>query len=117
MWALARFCAPWVPDAGEKEKNALPREREAFALRRFGARSRGRVSAKAFFSFTPGDCLRCKKRANAHAPRRAAILGFLIDVAPNLPRHQPFLRFCHRPSILPQSLTPTGLPRAGTHAE
>jgi len=24
-WALARFCAPWVSNAGEKEKNALPR--------------------------------------------------------------------------------------------
>ena len=36
LWALARFCAPWVPDAGEKEKNALPRQRKAFALRRFG---------------------------------------------------------------------------------
>jgi len=53
-WALARFCAPWVSDAGEKEKNGLPREREAFALRRFGPKSRGRVPAKAFFSFSPG---------------------------------------------------------------
>jgi len=29
-WALARFCTPWVPNAGEKEKSALPRERKAF---------------------------------------------------------------------------------------
>jgi len=55
MWALARFCGPWVSNAGEKEKNVLPREREAFALRRFGARSRGRVSGKAFFSFSPAN--------------------------------------------------------------
>jgi len=24
-WALARFCAPWASNAGEKEKNALPK--------------------------------------------------------------------------------------------
>jgi len=78
--ALARFCAPWVSDAGEKEKNGLPREREAFALRRFGPKSRGRVPAKAFFSFSPGNCLGCKKRARAHAPRSASSSGFLIDV-------------------------------------
>ena len=82
VWALARFCAPWVPNAGEKERNALPREREAFALRRFGARSRGRVSTKTFFSLSPGNCLRCKKRAKAHTPRGGAIPGFLIDVPP-----------------------------------
>jgi len=28
------------------------------------------------------NCLRCKKRAKAHTPRRAAIPGFLIDVPP-----------------------------------
>ena len=68
-WALARFCAPWVPNAGEKEKNALPRKRAAFGLRGFGTRSRRRVPARPFFSFSPGSCLRCKKRAKAHAPR------------------------------------------------
>jgi len=83
-WALARFCAPWVSDAGEKEKNALPRERDAFALRPLGARRRGRVSAKAFFSFSPGNCLQCKKRAKAHALRSALSSGFLIDVPPTL---------------------------------
>jgi len=35
--ALARFCAPWGPNAGEKEKNALPRELKAISPRRFGA--------------------------------------------------------------------------------
>jgi len=68
MWALARFCAPWVPDAGEKEKNAFPRERKALRLPRSGTRSRSRQPAKAFFSFSPGNCLRGKKRAKAHTP-------------------------------------------------
>jgi len=54
VWALARFCAPWVPNAGEKEKNALPRERTAFALWRFDARSRGRLPPRGFFPFSPG---------------------------------------------------------------
>ena len=36
MWALARFYAPWLSNAGEKEKNALPRERKAISLRGFG---------------------------------------------------------------------------------
>ena len=82
MWALARFCAPWVPSAGEKGKNALPRARRAFGLRRFGTAGRGWEPVKAFFSFSPGNCLRCKKRAKAHTPRRAAIPGVLIDVPP-----------------------------------
>jgi len=91
MWALARFCAPWVPDAGEKEKNALPRERTMFALRRFTMKSGGRVPAEAFFSSSPGNCLRCKKRAKAHTSRRAAIPGFLIDEirGPRRPAHLP----------------------------
>jgi len=55
MWALARFCAPWVRNAGEKEKNALPRKRNALGLGRFGAKSRSRVPAQAFFSFSPGN--------------------------------------------------------------
>jgi len=80
MWALARFCAPWVPNAGEKGKNASSRERKAFGMWRFGTRSR--QPARAFFSFSPGNCLRCKKRAKAHTPWRAAIRGFLIDVRP-----------------------------------
>ena len=83
--ALARFCAPWVSNAGEKEKNALPREREAFARRRFGTRSRSWQPVKAFFSFSPGNCLRCKKRAKAHAPRSDLSSGFLIDVPPRGP--------------------------------
>jgi len=37
MRALARFCAPWVSNAGEKEKNALSRGSEAFDVRSFGA--------------------------------------------------------------------------------
>ena len=82
MWALARFCAPWVPDAGEKGKNAFSRERKAFGMASFGTRGRSRQPAKAFFSFSPGNCLRCKKRAKAHSPRHAAIPGFLIDVPP-----------------------------------
>ena len=79
---MARFCAPWVPNAGEEEKNALPRARKAFGPRRFGRRGRSWEPVKAFFSFSPGNCLRCKKRAKAHTPRRAAIPGFLIDVPP-----------------------------------
>jgi len=82
MWALARFCAPWVPDAGEKEKNALPKGRKALGLRGFGTTGRAWQPAKAFFSFPPGNCLRSKKRAKAHTPRRAAIPGLLIDVPP-----------------------------------
>jgi len=79
-WALARFCAPWVPNAGEKGKNALSRERKAFGMSSFGTRGWSWPPAKAFFSFSPGNCLRCKKRAKAHTSRRAAITGFLIDV-------------------------------------
>jgi len=84
MWALARFCAPWVPYAGEKAKNALSRERKAFGLWSFGARGGSRRPARALFSFSPVNCLRCKKRAKAHAPRRVAIHGFLIDVRSGL---------------------------------
>jgi len=80
LWGLARFCAPWVPDAGEKEKNALPKERKALGARGFGTTGRGWQPAKAFFSFSPGKCLRGKKRAKAHTPRRAAVPAFLIDV-------------------------------------
>jgi len=68
MWALARFCAPWVPNAGEKGKNALPRERRALGMGSFGTRGRSGQPARAFFSFSPGNCLRCKKRAKAHTP-------------------------------------------------
>ena len=82
MWALARFCAPWASNAGEKEKNALPKGRKALGLRGFGTTGRGWQAAKAFFSFSPGNCLRCKKRAKAHTPRRPVIPGFLIDVPP-----------------------------------
>jgi len=86
MWALARSCAPWVPEAGEKGKNALSGERKAFGMWSFGTRGRNRQPANAFFSFSPGRCLRCKKRAKAHTPRRAAIPGFLIGVpAPSHP--------------------------------
>jgi len=70
MWALARFCAPWVPDAGEKGKNASSRERKAFGMWSFGTRGRSRQLAKAFFSFSPGNRLRCKKRAKPHTPAR-----------------------------------------------
>ena len=41
MWALARFCAPCVSNAGEKEKNALPRGRKAFGMWGFGTTGRG----------------------------------------------------------------------------
>jgi len=37
-WALARFCAPWVSNAGEKEKNAVKKGRQP----------------QAFFSFSLG---------------------------------------------------------------
>jgi len=70
-WALARFCAPWVPNTGEKEKNALPKERKAVGARRLGTARRDWPLAKTFFSFSPGNCLRWKKRAKAHAPRSA----------------------------------------------
>jgi len=96
-WALARFCAPWVPNAGEKEKNALPRERKAFGVSGFG--TRGRQPAKAFFPFSPGNYLRCKKRAKAHTPRRAAIPGFLMDAPPTRARRVLALR---------SSVVPTG---------
>ena len=82
MWALARFCAPWVPNAGEKEKNALSREHKALGMWSFGTRGRSWQPAKAFFPLSPGNCLWCKKRAKAHTLRRAAIAGFLIDVLP-----------------------------------
>ena len=82
VWALARFCAPWVSNAGEKEKNALPKEHKTLSLRGFGAPNSGWLAAKAFFSFSPGSWLRCKKRAKAHTPRRAAVPGFPIDVPP-----------------------------------
>jgi len=55
VWALARFCAPWVPNAGEKEKNALPKGRKALGARRFATTARGWQAAKAFFSFSPGN--------------------------------------------------------------
>jgi len=55
MWALARFCAPWVPNAGEKEKNALSRERKALGMRSFGTRSWSWLPAKAFFSLSPDN--------------------------------------------------------------
>ena len=79
-WALARFCAPWVPDAGEKGKNALSRSQKAFGMWSFGTRGRGWEPVKAFFSFSPGNCLRCKKRAKAHSPGALPSPGFLIDV-------------------------------------
>ena len=68
MWALARFCAPWVSNAGEKGKNALPKGRKALGVRGFGTTGRSWQPARAFFSFSPGNCLRCKKRAKAHSP-------------------------------------------------
>jgi len=55
LWALARFCAPWVPDAGEKGKNALPKGRKALGAWGFGTAGRGWQAAKAFFSFSPGS--------------------------------------------------------------
>ncbi len=54
-WALARFCAPWVSNAGEKEKNALPRERVALRLSALATANWGRPAAKPFFSFSPGN--------------------------------------------------------------
>ena len=80
MWALARFCAPWVSNAGEKGKNALPKERKALGARDSGTAGRCWQPARAFFSFSPGNWLRGKKRAKATPPPRAAIPGFLIDV-------------------------------------
>jgi len=77
---LARFCAPGVSTAGEKEKNEPSRGRKPFGARWMGATSESWQPARAFFSFSPGNCLRCKKRAEAHTLRRAAIRGFLIDV-------------------------------------
>jgi len=65
-WALARFCAPWARDAGEKEKNALPRKRKVFVLRRFGTRGRSRLPAKAFFSFSPGNSVGGASRPALH---------------------------------------------------
>jgi len=41
-------------------------------MRSFRTRSWGSQPAKAFFSFSPGNCLRCKKRAKAHTPRPPA---------------------------------------------
>jgi len=93
-WALARFCAPWVSNAGEKEKNALSRGRKAFGARWLGATSESWQPAKAFFSFSPGNCLRRKKCAKAHIPRRAAIPGFLIDVPPEGALGTSFLGRC-----------------------
>jgi len=55
VWALARFCAPWVSNAGEKEKKAMPRERKAISLRSFGAVLGSWLEAKAFFSFSPAN--------------------------------------------------------------
>jgi len=81
--ALARFCAPWVPDAGEKEKNALLKGRKALGVRGFGTTGWSWQPAKAFFSFSPGNCLQRKKRAKANMSRRALIPGFLIDMAPD----------------------------------
>jgi len=95
MWALARFCAPWVPNAGEKEKNALPKGRKALGTRGFGTTGRGWHAAKAFLSFSPGNYLRGKKRAKAHTPRRATVLGFLIDVPPGGP-HAGLEGLCHQ---------------------
>ena len=46
MWALARFCAPWVPDGGEKGKSALSRERKAFGMFRRGHRAPGDEDAR-----------------------------------------------------------------------
>jgi len=37
-------------------------------VRGLGTTGRGWQPAKAFFSFSPGNCLRCKKRAKAHSP-------------------------------------------------
>jgi len=54
-WALARFYAPWVPNAGEKEKNALPKGRKALRVQGFGTTGRSWLAAKAFFSFSPGN--------------------------------------------------------------
>jgi len=36
VWALARFCAPWVSNAGEKEKNVPPEGRKAASRRPLG---------------------------------------------------------------------------------
>jgi len=54
LWALARFCAPWVSDAGEKEKNVLPRRRKASHVRG-GDNEWSWQAAEAFFSFSPGN--------------------------------------------------------------
>jgi len=65
-----------VPNAGEKEKNALPKGRKALGVRGFGTRGRGRQPAKAFFSFSPGNRLRRKKRAKAHSSPARCRPGF-----------------------------------------
>ena len=55
VWALARFCAPWVPSAGEKGKNALSGERKALGTWSFGTAGRGWLAAKTWFWFSPGN--------------------------------------------------------------
>jgi len=79
-WALARFCAPWVSNAGEKEKNALPKRRQAFDARSLGTTGRSWQAAKAFFSFSPGNSFAVQEARQSPQPRPAAIQGFFIDV-------------------------------------
>jgi len=104
MWALARFCAPWVPDAGEKGKNALDKSRKAFGAPGFGTTSRSWQPAKAIlfllawqFFAVPKACQSPRARCQPGFPHRCAtglapLRGFCGDHSPRGPRRPAYMR-------------------------
>jgi len=84
MRALARSCAPWGPDAGEKEKNALPRGHKAFRYAALWDEEAELGAGQGILFLLAWQLFAVQKACQSPHPRRAGVPGFLMDMPPDL---------------------------------